>query len=255
MSLFDLTGKVALITGSTKGIGRSIAEHMAAHSAKVVISSRRADACDDVASAIRKDGGEAFAAPADISKMDQVKALVDRVLAHWGRIDILVCNAAVNSHYGPLLTIPDEAFDKSVNGNLRSVVVMCNAVLPQMAERKDGAVILVGSIAGLRGSATIGFYSALKAAEMSLARCLAVEWGAHNIRVNSLSPGLIRTDMSKVRWSDPERLAHSVRITALGRIGEPEDLAGAAVFLASNAGRYVTGQNLSVDGGATITGG
>jgi NAD(P)-dependent dehydrogenase (short-subunit alcohol dehydrogenase family) len=161
----------------------------------------------------------------------------------------------VSPYFGPLLNIPDDAFTASVDGNLRSAVVLCNLVIPQMAERRDGAVILIGSIGAQRGSATIGLYSALKAADVALARCLAVEWGEQNIRVNCISPGSIMTDMAKVRWSDPERRDATIRGTALKRIGEPDDIGGAAVFLASNAARYVTGQNLVIDGGVTITGG
>jgi len=252
---FDLSGLVALVTGSTKGIGRSIAAHMLAHGAKVVVSGRRQEACDAAAAELGGDSEHVLPIACDIRDEAQLQALVSRTIERWGRIDILVCNAAVSPYYGPLLGMSREAFDVSVNGNLRSAVLLCNLVIPQMAARHDGSVILIGSIGAQRGSATIGLYSALKAADVALARCLAVEWGEHNIRVNCISPGSIRTDMAKVRWADPERRDATIRGTALKRLGEPEDIGGAAVFLASRAARYITGQNLVIDGGVTITGG
>lgn len=252
---FDLSGQVALVTGSTKGIGRSIAAHMLAHGAKVIVSGRRQEACDAAALELDPSLEQVLPLACDIRKKDQIENLVRTSLARWGRIDTLVCNAAVSPYYGPLLNMPDEAISMSVDGNLRSAVYLCNFVIPQMAERGDGAVILIGSIGAQRGSATIGLYSALKAADVALARCLAVEWGERNIRVNCISPGSIMTDMAKVRWSDPERRDATIRGTALKRIGDPEDIGGAAVFLASKAARYMTGQNLVIDGGVTITGG
>lgn len=254
-STFDLSGQVALVTGSTKGIGRSIAVHMLAHGAKVIVSGRRQEACDTAARELDPTLQRVLPVACDIRKKDQIERLVRTSLDRFGRIDTLVCNAAVSPYYGPLLNMPDDAFSASVDGNLRSAVLLCNLVIPQMAERRDGAVILIGSIGAQRGSATIGLYSALKAADVALARCLAVEWGEQNIRVNCISPGSIMTDMAKVRWADPERRDATIRGTALKRIGEPDDIGGAAVFLASKAARYLTGQNLVIDGGVTITGG
>ena len=250
--LFDLTGKVAIVTGSTKGIGRAIAEALAQAGAKVVISSRKADKCEEVADAIKADGGEARSVPCNISHQDELRALVDATLEAWERIDVLVCNAAVNPYYGPLAEIPEDAYDKIMDTNVKSNLWLCNLVLPQMAERKDGAVIIVSSIGGLKGNDKLGAYGLSKAADMQLARNLAVEWGHANIRVNCIAPGLVRTDFARVLWEDPEAHARAVASYPIGRLGEPEDIAGAAVFLAAPAGRFVTGQTLVVDGGHTI---
>ncbi len=250
--LFRLDGKVAVITGSTKGIGKAIAEAMAAQGAKVVISSRKADACEAVASSINESGGAAMAVPCNISHKDQLEALVETTVAKWGQIDILVCNAAVNPYYGPLAEIPDEAYDKTMSVNVRSNLWLCNLVIPAMAERGDGSVILVSSVGGLKGSATLGVYALSKAADFQLARNLAVEWGAKNIRVNCLAPAIIRTDFARALWENPEIYEHAIQNYALKRIGEPEEVAGAAVMLASKAGGFITGQTIVIDGGATI---
>ncbi|MCG8559637.1 MAG: SDR family oxidoreductase [Hyphomicrobiales bacterium] len=249
---FDLTDKVAIVTGSTKGIGRAIAEALARAGAKVVISSRKAEACQEVAAAIGTDGGAAMAVPCNISHRDELRALVDATLDAWERIDVLVCNAAVNPYYGPLAEIPDAAYDKIMDTNVKSNLWLCNMVLPQMAERQDGAVVIVSSIGGLKGNDKLGAYGLSKAADMQLARNLAVEWGHANIRVNCIAPGLVRTDFARVLWEDPEAHARAVASYPIGRLGEPEDIAGAAVFLAAPAGRFVTGQTLVVDGGHTI---
>ena len=249
---FDLTDKVAIVTGSTKGIGRAIAEALARAGAKVVISSRKAEACQEVAAAIGTDGGAAMAVPCNISHRDELRALVDATLDTWERIDVLVCNAAVNPYYGPLAEIPDAAYDKIMDTNVKSNLWLCNMVLPQMAERQDGAVVIVSSIGGLKGNDKLGAYGLSKAADMQLARNLAVEWGHANIRVNCIAPGLVRTDFARVLWEDPEAHARAVASYPIGRLGEPEDIAGAAVFLAAPAGRFVTGQTLVVDGGHTI---
>ena len=250
--MFDLHGKVALITGSTRGIGLAIAERMAEFGAKVVISSRKADACTQVAERINASGGSALAQPANISDRDALQALVDRTLAEWGRIDVLVCNAAVNPHYGPLRTIDDGAFDKIMASNVRSNLWLCNMVIPQMAERKDGAVVIISSVAGLKGNKVLGAYGISKAADFELARNLAVEWGASNVRINAIAPSIVRTDFARKLWENPEIYAKAVAHYPLGRIGEPDDIAGAAIFLASRAGAFVTGQVLVVDGGVTI---
>ncbi len=251
--MFDLTGKVAVITGSSRGIGRSIAEVYARHGAKVVISSRKPEPCNAVAEAIRSEGGEAIAVPCHIGKKEELQALVDKTLETWGRIDILVCNAATNPVYGPMSEISDEAFDKIMATNVKSTWQLCNMVLPQMAERKDGSVILLSSIAGLRGSLTIGTYGMSKAAEAGLARNLALEWGPSNIRINAIAPGLVKTDFAKALWEDPERLERVESRTPLRRIGEPEDIAGVALFLGSQAGAYVTGQTIVADGGEMVS--
>ncbi len=250
--MFELTDKVALITGSTKGIGKAIAEAMAGAGARVVISSRKIEACEKVAAEIGAAGGAALAIPCNISHRDQLEALVEGTFSAWGRVDVLVCNAAANPHFGPSGEIPDQAFDKTMNTNVKSNLWLCHLVLPQMAEREDGAIIIVSSIGGLIGSSMLGTYAITKAADMQIARNLAVEYGPRNVRVNCIAPGLIRTDFARALWQNPEILARSVAGTPLGRIGEPDEIAGAAVFLASAAGRYVTGQTLVIDGGVTI---
>jgi NAD(P)-dependent dehydrogenase (short-subunit alcohol dehydrogenase family) len=250
--LFDLTGKVALITGSTKGIGKEIARVFADAGAKVVISSRKPERCDDTVAEIKAQGGEAIGIPCNISDKEQMKALVDGALAEWGRIDILVCNAAVNPYFGPLADIPQDAYDKIMDVNIGSNLWLCNMVLPQMAERNDGAVIIVSSIGGLKGSENLGAYGISKAADMQLARNLAVEWGPSNIRANCIAPGLVKTDFARALWEDPEATKRALAAYPIGRLGEPEDIAGAALFLASKAGSFVSGHTLVVDGGSTI---
>tara|TARA_R110002072_G_scaffold233478_1_gene391081 strand:- start:103171 stop:103935 length:765 start_codon:yes stop_codon:yes gene_type:complete len=253
MGLFDLQGKVALITGSTKGIGLAIAQRMAEAGAKVVISSRNQDACDEVAAAINGAGGEAFAVACNINYKEQLQALVSKTIDHFGKIDILVVNAALNPFYGKSQDIPDEAFDKIMNSNIGSAHRLCQLVLPGMAAQGGGAAIIVSSIAGLKGSDVLGAYGISKAADMQIARNLAVEWGPHNIRVNCIAPGLIRTDFARALWENPETYKATVSKYPLRRIGEPDEIAGAAIYLASDAGSFTTGQTLVVDGGGTIT--
>ena len=254
MSLFSLHGKVAVITGSSKGIGRAIAERMAEQGAKVVISSRKADACAEVAAAInaRFGDGTAISLPANISSKQELHALVDGANARFGKIDILVCNAASNPYYGPMAGIEDEQFRKILDNNIISNHWLIGMVAPQMVERRDGAVIIMSSIGGLRGSPVIGAYNVSKAADFQLARNYAVELGPHNVRVNCIAPGLIKTDFARALWEDAELLKRRTATTPLRRIGEPDEIAGTAVYLASQAGSFVTGQAIVVDGGVTI---
>jgi NAD(P)-dependent dehydrogenase (short-subunit alcohol dehydrogenase family) len=254
MNAFRLDGKVAVVTGSSRGIGRSIAEHLAAYGAKVVISSRKQPACEEVAAAIRAAGGDAIAVPANIGEKSQLEALVAATRRQWGRIDVLVCNAASNPYYGPMAGLPDEAFHKILQNNIVSNLWLANMVLPEMAQRGDGVVIIVSSIGGLKGTAALGAYAVSKAADMQLARNLAVEWGKHNIRVNCIAPGLVKTDFARALWDNPELLARTEAATPLRRIGEPDDIGGIAVFLASRAAAFVTGQTIVADGGVTIAG-
>jgi NAD(P)-dependent dehydrogenase (short-subunit alcohol dehydrogenase family) len=251
-SLFDLTDKVAVITGSTKGIGRAIAEAMARAGASVVVSSRKADKCEEVAGAIRNEGLKATAIACHIGKREDVERLVSETERQYGKIDALVCNAAVNPYYGTMSGLTDDAFTKVIDSNVRSNVWLCNLVLPGMAERRDGSVIIVSSIGGLRGSTHLGMYAISKAADFQLARNLAVEWGPKNIRVNCIAPGLVRTDFARALWENKEVLNKAETTTPLRRIGEPDDIAGAAVFLASRAGAWMTGQVIVIDGGVTI---
>jgi NAD(P)-dependent dehydrogenase (short-subunit alcohol dehydrogenase family) len=255
MSMFDLSGKVALITGSSRGIGKAIAMQMALHGARVVISSRKPESCETAAAEITAAGGAALAHACHVGHKEQLQALVEATIAKWGRIDIVVCNAAANPHFGPSVTTPDEVFDKIIHTNLHSNVWLCNMTLPAMAERRDGAVIIISSVGGFIGSALLGAYCISKAADMQLARNLAVEWGPHNIRVNCIAPGIIRTHFSRALWADPGRAAAFARANPLRRLGEPDDVAGTAVLLASRAGNFITGQTLVVDGGGLIGGG
>jgi NAD(P)-dependent dehydrogenase (short-subunit alcohol dehydrogenase family) len=253
-TLFDLTGKVAIITGSSRGIGKAIAERMAQHGAKVVISSRKAGPCEEVAAAINAAEGEgtAIAVPANISSKEDLQRVVDETRKAFGKVDIVVCNAASNPYYGPMAGIADDQFRKILDNNIVSNHWLINMVIPEMIERQDGAVIIVSSIGGLRGSPVIGAYNISKAADFQLARNLAHEYGRHGIRVNCIAPGLIKTDFAKALWDNPETLKRSTETVPLRRIGEPDEIAGAAVFLASAAGTFMTGQAVVVDGGATI---
>ena len=251
MNLFDLSGKVAIVTGSSRGIGRAIALRLAEHGAKVVVSSRKTEACEPVAKAIRDAGGDAIVIECNIAHKEALQTLVDRTLDHWGRLDVLVCNAAVNPYFGPAAGIDDSAFDRIMGSNVRSNFWLANMALPHMADKDDASVIIVSSIGGLRGSATLGAYCISKAADMQLARNIAVEWGARRVRANCIAPGLVKTDFAKALWSDPALLKHRVKDSPLNRIGEPDEIAGAAVFLASQASGFMTGQTMVIDGGVT----
>ena len=253
MSLFDLSGKVAVITGSSRGIGRAIAETMADQGAKVVISSRKAEACQEVADAINAKHGDgtAIVVPASISSKDALQNLVDETRRQLGRIDILVCNAASNPYYGPMGGISDDQFRKILENNVIANHWLIQMVAPEMIERRQGSIIIVSSIGGLKASAVIGAYNISKAADFQLARNLAAEFGPRQVRVNCIAPGLIKTDFAKALWENPQTLAAVTMHTPLKRIGEPEEIAGAAVFLASPASTFVTGQAIIVDGGAT----
>jgi NAD(P)-dependent dehydrogenase (short-subunit alcohol dehydrogenase family) len=257
MSLFDMTGKVAVITGSSRGIGKAIAEEMAVHGAKVVISSRKQDACDAVTAAInaKHGAGTAISVPANISSKESLQRLVDQTRQTFGRIDALVCNAASNPYYGPLSGISDEAFRKILDNNIIANHWLISMVAPEMLGRGEGSITIISSIGGLKGSTVIGAYCISKAADMELARSLADEFGPRGVRVNCIAPGLLRTDFAKALWDNPETLKRSTAVASLKRIGEPHEIAGAAVFLASRAGAFTTGQTIVIDGGATISGG
>jgi NAD(P)-dependent dehydrogenase (short-subunit alcohol dehydrogenase family) len=249
---FSLEDKVAIVTGSSRGIGRSIAETMARLGAKVVVSSRKPESCEAVAKAIRDQGGEAIVIPCNISRRAEVEALVAGTVKQWGRVDVLVANAAVNPAYGPMAQLTDEAFDKIINSNVKSTLWLCNLVMPGMAERGGGAVVIVSSIGGLKGSPVIGMYGVSKAADFALCRALAVEWGPRNVRINCIAPGLVKTDFARALWEDPKNLAKREADTPLRRIGMPDEIGPVAAFLASSASSFMTGQVVVVDGGVTI---
>lgn len=250
--MFDLTGKVAVITGSSKGIGKSIAVEMARQGAKVVISSRKAPACEEVVAEIKKNGGTAISVPANISDKAQLEKLVAETRKQLGPIDIVVCNAASNPYYGPTEDMPDEAFDKIMRNNILSNIWLIKMALPDMRAKKDGSIIIISSIGGLRGTPIIGAYGISKAADMALTRNLAIELGGENIRVNTIAPGLIKTDFAKALWEDEKNLAKRLERQPLKRLGEPDDIGGIAVMLASRAGRFMTGQVIVADGGVLI---
>ena len=250
MGLFDLTGKVAVVTGGSRGIGRAICLRLAEHGARVVVSSRKLDACQEVVDAITARGGTAVARICHIAKKEDLHALADATESQWGGIDILVCNAAVNPYFGPAAGMSDEAFDRVMNCNVRSNFWLANRVVPGMAERgRGGSVIIISSVGGFQGSNKIGAYNISKAADMQLARNIAIEWGRQAVRANCIAPGLVRTDFARALWEDPGILARTVKHSPLQRIGEADEIAGAAVFLAAPASGFMTGQTLVIDGG------
>jgi dehydrogenase/reductase SDR family member 4 len=250
--LFDLSGKVALVTGSSRGIGRAIAEECARAGAKVVISSRKIAACEEVRDALVKEGHEAIAMAAHAGSKDELKALVDKTVAQYGGLDICVANVGVNPHYGSLMDAPDDAFDKTMSTNVKAIWWLAQLARPHLFASKAGALIVISSIAALRGTPILGVYGISKAAETALVRNLAVEWGPAGVCVNAIAPGLVKTDFARALWEDGERRKKREEETPLRRLGDPIDIAGVALFLASRAGRFVTGQVIVADGGVTI---
>ncbi|HVF38193.1 MAG TPA: SDR family oxidoreductase [Sphingomicrobium sp.] len=252
--LFDLSGKVAIVTGSSRGIGLAIAAALASHGAKVVISSRKQDACDEVARAINAEhgAGRAIAVAANISSKEDLQKLVGETRKTFGQIDVLVCNAASNPYYGPMAGISDDQFRKILDNNVIANHWLISMVAPEMLDRGEGSIIIVSSIGGLTSSTMIGAYNISKAADFQLARNLAAEFGPRGVRVNCIAPGLVKTDFARALWENPETLKAVTRTTPLRRIGEPHEIAGAAVYLASPASTFMTGQAMIVDGGSTI---
>lgn len=255
MTSFDLTGRVALVTGASRGIGRATCEQLAAMGARVAVSSRKLDACETVVRAIEQAGGTGLAVACNASRPHELEALVARTRAELGEIDVLVANAATNPYFGPLLAIDDAAYDKTLATNVKGVLGLCRLVIPAMADLGGGSVVLTSSIAGLKGTRRLGAYAVSKAALMQLARNLALEWGHAGVRVNCVAPGIVKTDFARALWEDPQAHERALRGYPLGRLGDPEDVAGAIAFLAADASRFVTGQTLVVDGGATIASG
>ena len=250
-ALFDLAGKVALVTGGTRGIGKSIAEELASAGAKIALCSRKAEACEEVRKEFENKGFDVLARPCNVSRREELQALVDETVARWRRLDIVVANAAVNPYFGPLTGIADEAFDKIMGSNVKSNIWLCALAIPQMAARGNGSVVIISSIGGLRGSTVIGAYGISKAADFALCRSLAGEWGPKGVRVNCVAPGLVKTDFARALWEDEERLKRRCATTPLRRIGEPDEIAGAVAYLASDASTFMTGQTIVVDGGVT----
>ena len=250
LPLFNLTGKVALVTGATRGIGKSVAEELARAGAKVAICSRKADACEQTRTEFERNGFQVLARPCNVSRKEELQAFVDATTAKWGAVDIVVANAATNPYYGPLTGITDDAFDKIFANNLKSVLWLAAMTLPGM--KNGGSFILVGSIGGLIANTVIGAYGMSKAAGHHLVRNLAAEWGPKNVRVNAIAPGLIRTEFARALWEDEKRANERIQITPLRRLGEPRDIGGIAVFLASPAAAFITGQCIVADGGVTI---
>ncbi len=252
MQLFDLSGKVAIVTGSSRGIGRAIAEAFADHGARVVISARNEAPCQEVVRAIRDKGGEATAIPARISDQGQLENLVAKTKEHWGGVDILVCNAAINPYYGPLEGLTDEIFERMMTNNVLSNLWLSKLVVGDMKAKGGGSIIFISSIGGLKSSKVIAMYGVTKAADIALCRSLAAEWGPHGVRVNCIAPGLVETAFARALYEDPARRAKREAETPLRRLGQPEDSAGAAVLLASRAGAFITGQTIVVDGGMMV---
>ncbi len=250
--LFDLSGKVAIVTGSTKGIGKAIAAALADQGAKVVVSSRDKDRVAETAKELAEGGREVLGIPCNVGRKEEMQNLVDATRQAWGQIDIVIGNAAINPHYGPSMEIPDEIFAKVMATNIQSNLWLAQMVGDEMKARRDGAIIYISSIGGLRGSDVIGTYGISKAADIQLARNLATELGPDNIRVNCIAPGLVKTDFARALWEDPAYAEPRIASTPLRRLGEPNDIAGAAVYLASAAGRWITGQTIVIDGGATV---
>ena len=249
-SLFSLAGRVALVTGSTRGIGKSIAQELARAGARVAVSSRKAEACDAVRRELEAEGLEVLAQPCNVSRKEELQALVDATLARWRRIDIVVANAASNPYYGPLTGIPDDAFDKIMANNVKSVLWLAGMTLPKM--KPGSSFIVVGSIGGLLANTVIGAYGISKAADHHLVRNLAAEWGPKGVRVNAIAPGLVKTEFARALWEDEKRRTERIDATPLRRLGEPRDIGGIAVFLAADAGAFVTGQVIVADGGVSI---
>jgi NAD(P)-dependent dehydrogenase (short-subunit alcohol dehydrogenase family) len=252
MKLFDLTGKTAIVTGSSRGIGRAIAEALAEAGGRVVISARNLRPCEETATAIRAKGGEAIAISVRISDKAQLENLVSKTRETWGKIDILVCNAAVNPHYGSLEKLTDEVFERMMVNNVLSNLWLSRMVAPDMRAQRDGAIIFITSTAAIRATTMLGMYGMTKSADYALCRNLAAEWGPDNVRVNCIAPSVVTTQFARVLYEDPDRRAAREAGTLLKRLAEPEDIAGVALMLASRAGAYITGQTIVVDGGTTI---
>jgi len=253
-SKFDLSGKVAIVTGSSKGIGESIARGFAEHGAKVIISSRKQDAVDAVAASFQKDGLEALGIACHVGDDAQLKNLVDKTIEKYGGVDILVNNAATNPLYEKLTNTSGDVFEKIMNVNVKACFTLANLCHDSMVERGGGSIINIASIEGQKPSYKLGLYSVSKAALIMLTKSQAKEWGRNGIRSNAICPGLIKTKFSAALWQDEKTLEKFIGNIPSGRPAEPDEMAGLAVFLASEAASYCTGQSFTADGGYMIAG-
>jgi NAD(P)-dependent dehydrogenase (short-subunit alcohol dehydrogenase family) len=251
-TLFDLAGRTALVTGASRGIGRAISTELCRAGARVMLSGIDAAECEAAAAELRAAGHDAQGMYCDVANRADLDALVAGTLAAFGRIDTLVCNAGVAPHMGPIASASDADWSLTMTVNLQSVLWLTSRVIPAMAARQDGVVIIVSSLSGLRGNKSLGLYGLSKAGSAELARNLAVEWGPRNVRVNAISPGVIRTEFARPLTDVEAVLQRRIALTPLRRVGEPDEVAGVAVMLASRAGAFITGQNLVVDGGTLI---
>ena len=256
-TLFDLSGKTAIVTGASRGIGEAIARRMAQHGANVIVSSRKVGDCKTVADSINAAEGREAAHPVgcNISYYEEIEALVAATTEKFGGVDILVCNAAVNPYYGPSKDITDEQFDKILQCNVKSNLKLAHLSQAEMAKRGGGSIVIISSISGLVGNATLGAYGISKAADLQIARNLAVEYGPSGVRANCIAPGVVKTYFAEALWKDPQVEEMMTKRLPLRRFGEPDDIAGAAVFLASDAGAWMTGQHITIDGGTVINAG
>lgn len=254
MTTFDLTGKVAIVTGASRGIGESIAHTLAQAGAKVLVCSRKIEGVQSVADAINAAGGTALAVACHTGKRDQVQAMVQRAVAEWGRVDIAVNNAATNPHFGPTIDSEEAQWDKTYEVNVKGYFWVAQAAVPPMIKAGGGSIINVASVAGLQPATAMGIYSVSKAAVIALTKQLAQELGADNIRVNALAPGLIKTKFSSALWNNDDISAKITGSTPLRRIGTVEEVAGAALYLASDSASFTTGTVMVMDGGGLVNG-
>jgi len=252
-SLFDLRGKVAIITGSSRGLGLASAKGLAEHGARVVISGRKADACEAAVAEIRATGGEAIAVPCNISRKEEVQNLVDSAMREWGRVDIVMANAAIHPWIGSVLDLKEETFNKFMQVNVQSSIWLAQMTVPGMLERGYGRFIVVASIVGLLGDPVTGTYGLTKAADMQLVRNLANEFASKGLTANCIAPGTFKTEMARSQWEDPAMVEWYRTRNPSQRFGEVEEIAGLAVLLASPSGGYINGQTIAADGGHTIS--